>query len=66
MRNNITIKGQWMYLREAMPRLIAMVRSGSLDLTCHEVTEFRLASIADAIAHSAKTSGPFTKTVLRF
>lgn len=65
MRNNITIKGQWMHPREAMPRLIAMVRSG-LDLTCHEVTEFRLASIADAIAHSAKTSGPFTKTVLRF
>jgi alcohol dehydrogenase len=66
MRNNITIRGQWMYPRNAIARLIALMKSGVLDLTYYEVSEFPLASIADAIAHAAKTSGPFNKTVLRF
>lgn len=66
MRNNITIKGQWMYPRSAIARLIAMVRSGLLDLTHYEVAEFPLASVADAIEQAAKTAGPFNKTVLRF
>ena len=66
MRNNITIKGQWMYPREAIPRLIAMVSNGLIELNLYDVTEFELASIDDAIAHAANTSGPFNKTVLRF
>ena len=34
MRNNLTIKGQWMYPREAIARLIAMVANGLIDLDC--------------------------------
>lgn len=65
MRNNITIRGQWMYPRDAIGRLIALARSGLLDLTRYEVTEFPLASIADAIAHAAAARGPFDKTAIR-
>lgn len=66
MRNNITIKGQWMYPRDAIIRLIAMAKSGLLDLTRYDVTEFGLAQITDAIAHAAAVSGPLNRTALRF
>jgi alcohol dehydrogenase len=66
MRNYITIKGQWMYPREAIPRLITMVKSGLLDLARYHTTEFALPLAADAIAHAAATSGPFNRTALRF
>lgn len=66
VRNNITVKGQWMYPRDAITRLIALVKGGLLDLTRYEVTEFPLAAIDDAIIHAARTSGPFNRTVLRF
>lgn len=65
MRNNITIRGQWMYPREAIARLVAMAKNGLLDLGRYEVAEFPLASIAEAIAHAASTSGPFSKTAIR-
>lgn len=65
MRNNITIKGQWMYPRDAVAKLIAMVKSGLLDFTHYEATEFPLTSIDDAIAHAANTSGSFDKTAFR-
>ena len=66
MRNNITIKGQWLYPRHAIPRLISMVKSGLLDLTQHQVVEFALADINEAITHAAATSGLFSSTALRF
>lgn len=65
MRNNITIKGQWMYPRDAIAKLIAMRRTGLIDLTNYQVAEFPLGLIADAIAHAASTRGPFSQTVLR-
>ncbi len=65
-RNNITIKGQWMYPRDAAAKLIALVRHGVLDLAHYQVTEFPLAAIADAVAHAAATRGPFERTALRF
>lgn len=65
MRNNITLKGQWMYPRDAIVRLIALAKSGVLDLRRYDVVEFPLASIGEAIAHATATSGPFSKTVLR-
>lgn len=65
MRNNITIRGQWMYPRAAVPRLIEMVRSGQIDLTQYHVTEFALADVGDAIGHAATTSGPFNRTSLK-
>jgi alcohol dehydrogenase len=65
MRNNITIRGQWMCPRHAVPRFIALVRSGLLPLDCVDVTEFPLASINEAIAHAATHGGAFRLTVLR-
>lgn len=66
MRNNITIKGQWMYPRDAVTRLIALVRNGVLDLSRYELTEFPLSSIGKAISHAAEISGPFKRTAIRF
>ena len=65
MRNCIAIHGQWMYRRDAIPRLIALVRSGRLSLSNHEATCFSLDKVNDAIAHAAATAGPFAMTVLR-
>ena len=65
MRNNITIRGNWMYARNAIPRVIAMVGSGTLDLAIYEVAEFPLAAVEAAVA-AAATNGPFQRTALRF
>ncbi|HUN42248.1 MAG TPA: zinc-binding alcohol dehydrogenase family protein [Acetobacteraceae bacterium] len=65
MRNNITIRGQWMYPRDAIPRFIALLRSGLLSLDHVDVAEFPLAGINQAIAHAAANAGAFRLTVLR-
>jgi NADPH:quinone reductase-like Zn-dependent oxidoreductase len=65
MRNCITIHGVWMYPREAIPRMIAMVRSGLLDLSQFSVTEFPLQKANEAVAHAAANGGPFRMTVLK-
>lgn len=65
MRNNITVRGQWMYPRSAVSRLIAIIKSGQLDLGCYEAVEFPLGAVSAAIAHAANTQAPFNKTVLR-
>ena len=65
MRNNITIRGQWMYPRDAIPRLIAMARSGVVDLSQTAVVEFPLDALPAALAHAAASSDPFSRTVLR-
>ena len=65
MRNSITIRGQWMYPREANVRLTALVRSGLLDLSQFEVTEFALPDANKAVAHAAAYGGPFKLTIIR-
>jgi alcohol dehydrogenase len=65
MRNNITIRGQWMYPREAVPRFIALVRSGLLSLDHVRITEFPLAEANEAVTHAAAHGGAFRLTVLR-
>jgi len=65
MRNGITIRGQWMYPREANIRLIGLVRSGLLDLSAFDVTDFALDDANDAVAHAAANGGPFKLTVIR-
>jgi alcohol dehydrogenase len=65
MRNNITIKGQWLYPREAIARLIALAQNGILDLSRYDVVEFPLTDIEEALAHASSTNGPFTKTVVK-
>ena len=65
MRNCITIIGQWMYPATANARLIALARSGLLDLRQWAVTEFGLDGANEAVAHAAGNAGPFRLTVLR-
>lgn len=64
MRNNVTIKGQWMYPREAIARLVALARNGVLDLSKYDVVAFPLADIGAALEHAASNGGPFSKTVV--
>ncbi|MDI5969992.1 zinc-binding dehydrogenase [Streptomyces sp. SL13] len=65
MRNNITIRGQWMCPREANAGLIKLVRSGLLDLGGFDVTAFGLADVEAAVAHAAAHGGRFSLTVLQ-
>jgi alcohol dehydrogenase len=65
MRHCITIHGQWMYRRDAIPRLIALVRAGLLSLDHHQARCFGLDDVNEAIAHAAANAGPFSMTVLR-
>jgi len=65
MRNGITIRGQWMYPREAVSRLVALVRSELLDLSNFDVTDFDLDAANEAVAHAAANGGPFKVTVIR-
>ena len=64
MRNCVTIIGQWMYPREAVERLIALIRSGLLKLEEFDVTSFQLDNANAAVAHAA-TGGPFQLTVIQ-
>ena len=64
MRNDITVRGKWMYPRWAPARLVALVRAGLLDLGHFAATAFPLERVADAVAHAAANGGPFKMTVL--
>jgi alcohol dehydrogenase len=64
MRNGITLRGQWMYARESVGRLIALVRSGLLDLEATTVTRFPLEAVNEAVAHAAAHAGAFEATVI--
>ena len=65
MRNCVTVIGQWMYPPEANVRIINLVRSGLIDLSNWEGTEFDLAHANEAVDHAASRGGPFKRTVLR-
>jgi alcohol dehydrogenase len=65
MRNLITVKGQWMYPREAVAGMVGLVRAGLLDLGQFAVTEFALNDANEAVAHAAANAGPFRLTVLK-
>ncbi len=65
MRNCVTIIGQWMYRPEANVRMIQLVRSGLLDLSQWNVTEFELDQANEAVAHAATHGGPFRLDVIR-
>jgi len=65
MRNNITIRGQWMYPPEANIRLIGLIRSGLLDLRNFDITDFDLDKANEAVAHAAAHGGPFKVTVIQ-
>jgi alcohol dehydrogenase len=65
MRNCVTVRGQWMYPREASLRLIAMIRAGLLKLEMFATTVFDLDDIDKAIAYAGADRGPFKATVVQ-
>jgi alcohol dehydrogenase len=64
MRNDITVRGKWMYPPHAPARVVAMVRAGLIDIAQFAATMFPLESVADAVAHAASDAGPFRMTLL--
>ncbi|RZK51810.1 MAG: alcohol dehydrogenase [Hymenobacter sp.] len=64
MRNNITIKGQYVCPRDAPARMLALVRAGLLSLDELEFSYFPLDQANEAVAHAAATAGPFRYTVI--
>ncbi len=65
MRNSITIKGQWMYRREAPQQLIPIIKSGLLSLDLFKISEFDLEDINEAIEYAANDKGAFRLTVIK-
>ncbi len=64
MRNDVTVRGQWMYPAAANTRLMALVHAGLLRLDDLDVTTFPLDAVNEAIAHAAAHGGAFQHTVL--
>lgn len=65
MRNLVTLRGQWMYDRAAVPQMVGLIRSGLLDLRAYTTTEFMLDQVNEAVEHAAANAGPFRLTVIR-
>lgn len=65
MHNETTLRGVWMYGKDAIPRMVQMVRAGLIDLDQFEITEFGLDNANEAVAHAAANAGPRQLTVLR-
>ena len=64
MRSCVTVRGQWMYPRECIGRLVGLVRAGLLRLEEFDITSFKLDDVNEAIAHAAANAGPFKSTVI--
>lgn len=65
MRNNITIRGQWMYEPEAVVKMVKLIQSSLLRLDNFDVKEFALDDANEAVEHAAANSGAFKLTVIR-
>ncbi len=65
MRNDITIRGKWMYPPEAVTRMTGLIRGGLLDLAQFAVSTFPLDSVNEAVSHAAASIGPFNMTVIQ-
>jgi alcohol dehydrogenase len=65
MRNCITIRGQWMYPREATALMVGLIRGGLVRLDDFDLTTFTLDQANQAVVHAAAHSGPFKMTVIQ-
>jgi alcohol dehydrogenase len=54
-----------MYGKDAIPRMVQMIRAGLIDLGQFELTEFALDGANEAVAHAAANAGPRQLTLLR-
>ncbi len=64
MRNSVTVRGQWMYPREALGRMVRLVQAGLLNLKQFEVKTFPLDAANEAVEYAAAHGGPFHLTTL--
>jgi alcohol dehydrogenase len=64
MRNSVTVRGQFMYTRSSIGRLVALVRAGLLELDASKVVSFGLDRVNEAIQHASEHSAPFESTLL--
>ena len=65
MRNDITVRGKWMYPRWAPGRMVSLIRAGLLDIGNFAATTFPLEKVLEAVDHAAANAGPFRMTLLR-
>ncbi|MEX3951799.1 zinc-binding dehydrogenase [Paraburkholderia sp. EG287B] len=64
MRNDITVRGKWMYPTHAVTLMSGLIRGALLDLGHFDVTTFALDDANEAVAHAAANGGPFNMTVI--
>ncbi|MEM5405534.1 alcohol dehydrogenase catalytic domain-containing protein [Paraburkholderia unamae] len=64
MRNDITVRGKWMYPTHAVTLMTGLIRGALLDLGHFDVTTFALDAANEAVAHAAAHGGPFSMTVI--
>ncbi|WP_114810578.1 alcohol dehydrogenase catalytic domain-containing protein [Paraburkholderia kururiensis] len=64
MRNDITLRGKWMYPKEAVTLMTGLIRCGLLDLGHFDVRVFALDDANEAVVHAAVNGGPFRMTVI--
>jgi alcohol dehydrogenase len=64
MRNSVVVRGQFMYSRAAIQRLVALVRAGLLTLDASRIVCFALERVNEAVAHAKDHAAPFEATVL--
>jgi alcohol dehydrogenase len=63
MRNDLIVRGQYMYPREAPLLMAGLIKAGLLNLDVFEVHEFPLAAVNQAVEF-ARTCGVFRLTML--
>jgi len=64
MRNDITLRGKWMYPTHAVTLMAGLIHGALLDLRHFDVTTFALDDANEAVAHAAANGGPFNMTVI--
>ncbi|MBB2926677.1 zinc-binding dehydrogenase [Paraburkholderia silvatlantica] len=64
MRNDITLRGKWMYPTQAVTLMTGLIRGGLLQLGHFDVTTFALDDANEAVAYAAANGGPFRMTVI--
>ncbi|MEX3984995.1 zinc-binding dehydrogenase [Paraburkholderia sp. EG287A] len=64
MRNDITVRGKWMYPTHAVTLMSGLIRGALLDLGHFDVVTFALDDANEAVAHAAANGGPFSMTVI--
>ena len=65
MRNDVTLRGKWMYTRDDALSMVGLVRGGLLPLDTYNTTEFSLDKANEAVIHASAHKEPFKLTVIR-